>query len=555
MMKFARLTFLSLFLLLCFQRAASAASNCSAARLAEVRAPATESQPSVWVNCNLTLSASDVITKRLRVRGAAANDITIDCNGARLDGTGTPSASLERIRIDSQLHMEDDDTCTLDSTGHYCSYDRPENVTVRDCDIYGTVRVGETMVGEPEVSRHEDYTQAARKYAPKDIRFEDVTIHEYSAIPIYVYPGVVNFQLIDSHLYGAAALALYLDRESHRHEIRNNHFGVDTSREIIAIDGSSENLIVNNYFVYTKNGGIYLYRNCGEAPGNWSEEPGTGTIRHATPSFNHIINNQFNNGNYSGDKANIWLGQRNRTQGGICDADLRSDGTPYPWGSSVSNWDYAHSNVVMQNQFYNRSPEDMVLIGNPAGDRDNVIADNEQVSSGIDREAGCYLPTSITSPLLEHGVIQSVIVGDIQPTSCERLTCDDGVLATTGTCPFVAVNFSCQVTGSNSGCHSSKACPTIDGRPGRVASAKAACNLESGSVTSQQAYEVFLGEVNVVRASDNLSDGVCYVEQTDISSAWADIWTSPGDTNLSFGCMEHDSNGGDCHIKGTLYCE
>ena len=554
--------FLAFALLLSFQSTASAANPCSANKMIAVRAPATVADPDVWIACNLTLGASEVITKTIKISSSAANDITINCNGADLGDDA--HKSVRRIEIESDVVKNAAGECIKDATGNYCTYDRPENVTIRDCDIFGRVDVGSNQPEQgSEVTRHADYTQAARMAAPRNIRFEEVRVYVENDKAFYVYPGVERFQLIDSYMYGSSPnVALYLDRESHGHEIRNNEFRVDTDREIIAVDGSSENLIVNNYFSYTKNGGIFLYRNCGEG----------GYIRHTTPSFNHIINNRFNNGSYAGDRPNIWLGARNGydyhqplntefdhlSPIDYCDADLQADGSPYPWGSSASNLDYANYNVVMQNQFYNRSPEDMVVIGRPVlpqHDRYNVIAYNEQVSSGIDREAGCYLPTSITSPLLEHGVIQSVVVGDIEPTSCERLTCDDGVLATTGTCPFVSVDFSCQVTGNNSGCHASKACPTIDGRPGRVATAKAACNLESGSVSNQQVYEVFLGEVMVVRASDTLSDGVCYVEQTDISYDWADIWTNPGDTNLSFGCMEYDSNGGDCHIKGKLYCE
>ncbi len=68
----------------------------------------------------------------------------------------------------------------------------------------------------------------------------------------------------------------------------------------MAVDGSSWNTINNNRFASLRNGGIYLYRNCGEK----------GTIRITPPEHNTITNNSFYYKKYTGHKPAIYLGSR-----------------------------------------------------------------------------------------------------------------------------------------------------------------------------------------------------------------------------------------------------
>ena len=100
---------------------------------------------------------------------------------------------------------------------------------------------------------------------------------------------------------------------------------------MLAVDGSSYNLIINNWFSGLNNGGIYLYRNCGEG----------GTVRHATPSYNQIINNVFYYDEYIGFNPSVFIGSRNGNRS-YC-----GDDGGYPFGSNSSDLDYARYNVVM----------------------------------------------------------------------------------------------------------------------------------------------------------------------------------------------------------------
>jgi hypothetical protein len=135
------------------------------------------------------------------------------------------------------------------------------------------------------------------------------------------------------------------------------------------------------------------------------------------------------------------------------------------------------------------------------------------------------------------------------------------------------IGFSCQVIGDNDGCHKfgKKAvrCPTGM----KVVHAKAACNLERGSVTPAQLAAVPKDTIRVLRASDRPSEGFCYVGKCEPPAPPAIAWSpslcrnlaqDAGNhaieniskwTSVEVGCAEYDKNGGDCHIVGALYCE
>jgi parallel beta-helix repeat protein len=137
--------------------------------------------------------------------------------------------------------------------------------------------------------------------------------------------------MYDSTIKGRSdSVALYLDAESGFNIIRNNTFDITgASREIIAVDGSANNQLLTNTIKQASNGGIYLYRNCGEG----------GTVRHQAPQSNLIAGNTINNiGGYG-----IWLGSRN---GGrlYC-----KDDAGFPFGSSKNDGDFADNNTVRDN--------------------------------------------------------------------------------------------------------------------------------------------------------------------------------------------------------------
>ena len=95
------------------------------------------------------------------------------------------------------------------------------------------------------------------------------------------------------------------------------------------MDGSAENVISGNTFRVAWQGGIHLYRNCGEG----------GTIRHQTPSRNVITGNRFIY-DVPLHLPAIDVGSREGRRL-YCGED---DG--YPFGSSLDDGDGATDNVV-----------------------------------------------------------------------------------------------------------------------------------------------------------------------------------------------------------------
>lgn len=223
------------------------------------------------------------------------------------------------------------------------------DVTIRRCTLNGAIRiVGLGLNGESKAVKESSFkaghTERAQAASPTNVILYGLTINGQGRIPVYIGPGVTKTALIDSHITGRSdSVALYLDAESGYNIIRNNAFDVDGKftlrqfriREVIAVDGSAHNQIVGNVIKNADNGGIYLYRNCGEG----------GTVRHQAPRFNFIAGNTIDVSDIGPLNYGIWLGSRggNRL---YCNEDKG-----YSFGSSKNNNDFADYNTVKNNVF------------------------------------------------------------------------------------------------------------------------------------------------------------------------------------------------------------
>ena len=214
-----------------------------------------------------------------------------------------------------------------------------DDVTIKRCKINGSIRtIGLGHNGEaPGVKASSitlGHTARAQAAAPKNTVLYAVTITGHGRIPLYLGPGTTRLTMSDSTIKGRSdSVALYLDAESGSNSFRNNTFALaSSSREVIALDGSADNQLLGNT-ISASNGGIYLYRNCGEG----------GTVRHQAPQNNFIAGNTIDNtGGYG-----IWLGSRN---GGrfYC-----NDDAGFPFGSSKDDGDFADNNTIRGNIFTN----------------------------------------------------------------------------------------------------------------------------------------------------------------------------------------------------------
>lgn len=344
------------------ERPVPARKACSPEKVAEVLAPATETSSAVFVDCNLTLSPSDVVSKRLVLQGEASSGVTVACDGASLDSTRGVGGNATMLEIRSRRFTND---------AGELAWEPVHDVSVSGCNITGAVRLwGMARNGEGKdlgaSSRSYGHTTRARENAPSKIALDDLGIVGTGSIPVYFAPGVNHSSLTNSHVSGTSvSVAIYLDAESHANRFDGNVIAVDTEkREVFAVDASSYNSITNNNFSGLDNGGIYLYRNCGEG----------GTIRHTTPSHNDLSDNFFYYKNYDGSNPSVLLGSRDGKRG-YCDDD-----EGLLMGSSASDHDHARFNTVTNNEIMGRDVSDMIREGNESN-HSNVIEGNTRVST------------------------------------------------------------------------------------------------------------------------------------------------------------------------------
>ena len=348
----------------------------------EIRAPATARTSEVSIDRNITLNRNDVITKRLIFEGSDSTGVTCDFNGATLDGGRRGSVNYGRDMI----------VVRSKKTGG--TWQRPENILIKHCKIIGSVRVwGMGENGEAtdirDSSRREvtnsQHVQRVRMNAPRNIVFDGITITGVGRNPLYFSPGVTYSKLINSEVKGKSdKVGIYLDAESAYNTIENNYLHVETAEAPwkghggkargwpqMAIDGSSWNRINNNRFSSLRNGGIYLYRNCGQG----------GTIRHTPPEHNTITNNSFYYKKYTGTKPAIYLGSRDFGSSGYC-----GDDSGRSYGSSSSDKDYARHNIIKNNTFSKRRIVHAGLGGVPAYAtvEDMIVTKNKSINSPND---------------------------------------------------------------------------------------------------------------------------------------------------------------------------
>ncbi|KPN71237.1 right-handed parallel beta-helix repeat-containing protein [Neisseria sp. 83E34] len=303
-----------------FASAQTAENTCSAEKIAEIVAPAHSGSPQVEINCSATLPSGSSISKELVFQGEAASNLTFDCNGAHIV---RQSGNGDNVKIRS-----------VQQNGQW---QRPQNLTLRNCNIQGALRISgmddDTLRA---VSRRPDATQNIQAAAPTHITLDKVNITGNGRIPLYLRPGATYITVKNSYIQGQSdGTAVYFDMESAHNVFEHNTIEVRNKREQFALDGSAHNTVRHNRFLSPHNGGIFLYRNCGER----------GVIRHQTPSSNTISDNYFANKQTRVYRPIIWIASRN---GG---KSYCSDDAGYALGSSADDRDFAENNRITGNRF------------------------------------------------------------------------------------------------------------------------------------------------------------------------------------------------------------
>lgn len=275
--------------------------------------------------------------------GPDQSDIVIDCKKNSAYSKGFDRVSIRSVKNKSR-------------------WKRPENIVIRNCDIRGTVQIwGVGPHNTPEgvdmlrkASLKPGFTIHARRSAPTGIRFVNCRFILTRATGIYVGVGVTFLTVRNSEFLfepgsqqkQSMTPVIYLDHESGMNSIIENVFKINNDRkdgsdarirEIIAIDGSSDNLIKGNDFNGLEWGGINLYRNCGER----------GIVRHTLPVNTKIVGNTFHVTDT--DRPAIVFGSRGIHE--YCDLD--EDGI---FGSSLSDQSYVINNYAYNNSICKSGP-------------------------------------------------------------------------------------------------------------------------------------------------------------------------------------------------------
>ncbi|AKF09917.1 hypothetical protein DB32_007066 [Sandaracinus amylolyticus] len=515
------------------------AAPCTDEELTRIIAPVDGDDSLARVECDVDLTPlmTAAITRTLVFSGAASSGTSLDCHGGALGSAHAPATILivsERIGSSS-----------IEGLG---IWDPVTDVTIRDCEIHGNVRIQGMGTGrwtdEATRSSHVPFGHVARvrEAAPRRITFEDVTFVGLGGIPLYVSIGVQDTTVVRSYFTGRSnSTALYMDAESRGATIRDCVFDTETRREVIALDSSEENRFIANWISNLDRGGIYLYRNCGERS----------MVRFTPSQRNEIINNVFYYERYRGPYPGVFFGADDGfSTHRFCHQDL-----DYPYGSGADDRDYTRWNAVMQNQIYSRSPGEVLHTEWPVTNVPNHVEGNTTVTSAISRPSGCFVRDAHVPRFVPHGEsVRLSTDGYGRPfESPVDVTCVDGDLdyASTPTLrPAREIAFACSRSSHNAGCRGEIVCP--DG--GTLAGARAACNLEWGSVTDAHLASVPRDMIQVVRTSDVGLEGRCWVGEEGTSGGELSILGTLGGSSAGFGCREHDRNGGDCEIRGIAHC-
>lgn len=595
------------------------------------------------ITCSLVLQPDDLIYMRLRFDGPESSNLTINCLGE-----GDRRAEIRNPASTEMHEKKDEDPAMLDFRPTNCGVepltengtdfvdelgavksrcDPVTNVRVSNCRIRGRTEARSLPSDLFKLSMvRADHVERLRQSAAQHVTFINVKMNGRYLGVVHLLPGVHHFTIENSEILGAfLGLTIHLPADGGWNVIKNNRITgqrkrarwawshIGRKREVISIDSSEHNRIVNNHISDMKYGGIKLYRNCGER----------GDIRHRIPQYNQIINNVFD---YSaGDQRipTIFVGSRDDKSikfslgFGVkkyCHDDEGEDGerfagndVPEAWdtetvrNSSESNSDWAQHNVIADNQIINLRADlnvSGIRLSEKAKKLDNYLIANEvarkrNLEEALEvqrsRGAGCAVLAGVTdgmrSPFIStvhNGNLPYIrnnwtikYFWDIRPRvqlSCGApLVCRNNVLKLNPlvSCKepvirdFGSEDQACEmennvcVEGSNAGDAHDLDCPG-----GNLLGTQAACNLEFGKATDAQRSRVLLNRLKVVRSSDHQDEGRCTADGTKLKTGqglvvpWLFKRYDGGRPNvIGYSCREYDRNGGDCHVNVRHYCE
>jgi parallel beta-helix repeat protein len=210
----------------------------------------------------------------------------LDCNNSIIDGQGRLNNGVMIISQGKSIR----------------------NILVKNCTIKNFKHSG---IGVSSgISPEKLSPDHKRNYdnSPTDIIIDNVTVETNAGVGVYIDDYVTKTIIKNSVIKSSGSTGIYLDQSSKFNQvinnvIENNGFPTEEGRgerEGLAIDSSANNIIEGNKFINNAAGGVFLYKNCGEA-----FKTGKSVIRWQHSDFNIIKNNFF-----SGQPIGVWIASR-----------------------------------------------------------------------------------------------------------------------------------------------------------------------------------------------------------------------------------------------------
>jgi parallel beta-helix repeat protein len=295
-------------------------------------------------------------------------DTTLDCNGAQLRGSDEYLINIKR---------------------------NADRAKIMNCYIYG----GKGVAVRVRNPRNDETPDEVRALGADEVVLQNIQISHSEGVGLHLHVYTTGVTIKDSIIIDNSSAGIYLSPYGKWHHIENNlisrngHIKPDGvprigwyRREGVAIDGSSENIIIDNEISENSFGGIFLYKNCWE---HAAVEP------NSRPRTEHARANLIQGNLFTDQPFGIWVASRQSR-----DLELMECGDPTPYDNpidietllppiywtypssyadiyrlslnSVHIWpDYAEENVITENRF-----ETIILGGIRIEDDDTEVTHN-----------------------------------------------------------------------------------------------------------------------------------------------------------------------------------
>ena len=359
--------------------------------------PCAEASADHVLVANAHLDPACTYTGRFRI---TAGNVRLDCNGALVTGSG--GVGIE-VSTAADVSME--------------------GVRIRRCRTDGFVNgIRVTCTGFRSLATGHEYDHHL-----SDVLIESSQVSNSRGVGIFVDGYVSSVSLVGNTITNAGSSGIYLEAGSRANLVVGNtvrdsgyiengpngqlftlagsqfrYWG--PGREGMSIDGSYDNIVLNNTFSRNSAGGIFLYTNCGEFVNTRPER----YFQRRTKAENNLIQGNTFHGGLNG----VWVGSR------------MSDNT-FPMDCSNAAYrsgpleritlDFAPNNVIRANKFTD------VVHGIRVEDDGTTIAGNTFVAPDAGHYAvvlgtkwrGSELGRPVTATTLTDNV--SHIVGNASP--------------------------------------------------------------------------------------------------------------------------------------------